>query len=140
MLGCCLPEIVVFSDASNSAAGAFSVSFRNSIFHAFWSELDAQKSSTYRELKAVFLALQSFEKKLQCKKVKWFTDSQNCVRILNCGSFKEELQLLAIQIYHLCVANSISLDIQWIPREENIQADCISKTIDYDDWGVSKDF
>ena len=31
------------------------------------------------------------------------------------------------------------MDMQWIPRSLNEQADSISKSIDYDDWGVSEE-
>lgn len=135
-----LPETLVFSDASQSAAGEYSVSFRDSIFHAFWSENDSKKSSTFREIKAISFALESYKDMLQCKNVKWFSDSQSCVKIIQSGSFKVELQELACQIYHLCAVNSISLEILWIPRLQNSQADFISKAVDYDDWGVSNKF
>ena len=47
---------------------------------------------------------------------------------------------MAFQIYQICVHNIILLDIQWISRNKNVLADGISKSIDYDDWGVSEDF
>jgi hypothetical protein len=34
----------------------------------------------------------------------------------------------------------ISIDIQWVPREQNSKADYISKMIDHEDWGFSDDF
>ena len=34
----------------------------------------------------------------------------------------------------------ISLQVQWIPREDNAEADALSREIDLDDWGVSQDF
>ena len=135
-----LPETVMFSDASGVAAGAYSVNLRDSVFHAFWSPEEASSSSTFRELKAVLLAFKSFEKRLSNKSVTWFTDSQNCVRIINTGSFKSELQSIAVEIYSLCVKNNIVLNMQWVPRVLNEQADLISKLIDYDDWGVSDEF
>jgi hypothetical protein len=51
---------------------------------------------------------------------------------------KLELQKLARSIYSTCVTNSISIDIQWIPRSENEKADYISRLIDHQDWEVSK--
>ena len=53
---------------------------------------------------------------------------------------KLELQKLARSIYSTCVTNSISIDIQWIPRSENEKADYISRLIDYGDWEVSGKF
>jgi hypothetical protein len=43
----------------------------------------------------------------------------------------------ARSIYSTCVTNSISTDIQWIPRSENEKADYISRLIDHEDWEVS---
>ena len=51
-----------------------------------------------------------------------------------------ELQRMAINIFSVCVQKGIIIDIQWIPRQENVKADYISNTIDYEDWGVTNDF
>ena len=48
-----------------------------------------------------------------------------------------ELQRMAMNIFSVCVQKGIIIDIQWIPRQENVKADCISNTIDYEDWGVT---
>ena len=106
-------QLVCYSDASSIAAGAYSVNFKDHICHAFWSDDDANKSSTFREIKAVSFALDSFGDKFNNKTVLWYTDSQNCMRILQSGSCKEELYVLACQIHSFCVSNGISLDVQW---------------------------
>ena len=54
-----LPVRVTFSDASNSACGAF-VKNSNSLFYQNWSPVERAQSSTWRELKAVCLALEAF--------------------------------------------------------------------------------
>jgi hypothetical protein len=54
-----------------------------------------------------------------------YTDNQNVVRITNTGSMKSELQSLAIEIFNLCIRKTISLEVEWIPREQN-QNDCNS--------------
>jgi hypothetical protein len=53
---------------------------------------------------------------------------------------KENLQAIAMSIFSICLINGISIEIQWIPREGNTQADYLSKIIDYEDWGVSEMF
>ena len=137
MLENSMTKVLTYSDASNSAAGAYVVNVKDAVFQAFWSDEESKKSSTYREIKAVLFALENFKQEFMCKKVKWFTDSQNYVTIINTGSFNTELQELAFQIYQICVHNSILLNIQWISRNKNVLADGISKSLDYDDWGVS---
>ena len=62
------------------------------------------------------------------------------VRIVQCGSRKPDLHVLAMSIFSVCLQNSINIDIQWIPRDLNTEADNISKLFDFDDWGVSKEF
>ena len=130
----------MYSDASDYACGALSCQFDNSVFHKMWTDLEKIKSSTWRELKAVQLCLETFKVQLSGKSVKWYTDSKNCELIIQSGSAKSHLHDLAILIFSTYVKNGISIDIQWIPRELNAKSDEISKIYDYDDWGVSLDF
>ena len=131
-------SVVIYSDASDIAAGACTVELKSKFFHKMWNSVEKVQSSTWREMKAIELALSSF--KDQGKTIKWFTDNQNCVKIVKSGSMKLELQKLARSIYSTCVTNSISIDIQWIPRSENEKADYISRLIDHEDWEVSGKF
>ena len=62
----------------------------------------------------------------------YFTDNQADVRIVEVGSMNLELHRLA-RIFYICVQSGIYLDIQWIPRTLNQQADFISFLIDVDD-------
>ena len=87
-----------------------------------WNSVEKVQSSTWCEMKAIELALSSFKEKFQGKRIKWFTDNQNCVKIVKSGSMKLELQKLARSIYSTCVTKSIYIDIQWIPRSENEKA------------------
>ena len=91
------------------------------------------------ELKAIYFVLLSYIDKLQNKNVNIFTDSQSEARIVLVGSSKPQLQLLAIDIFQLCLANHIVLDtqLQWIPMEKNERADLLSRYIDKDDWSVN---
>ncbi|CAC5370037.1 unnamed protein product [Mytilus coruscus] len=131
----------MYSDASNFAAGAYSAcQLDNTVFHKMWTDMEKKQSSTRRELKAIESCLDTLKTKLESKIVKWFTDNQNCVRIIQCGSRKQELHSLAMSIFSICLHRSISIDIQWIPRNLNTEADSISKIFDFDDWGVSTEF
>ena len=134
------PDTLVFSDASNVACGSYVVKANNLVFHSNWSEDEKVKSSTFRELRAVYLALRAYSPKFQNRCVKWFSDSQNCVRIVSAGSTKAELQEQALYIFKLCLKWNIDLHIQWVPRNYNGVADSISKVCCTDNWGVSKEF
>jgi len=74
---------------------------------------------------------------LKNQNVKWFTDNQAVETIVHKGSEKQELQDVAFSRFHLCISNSVHLDMEWIPRKENDQSDYLSKIVDYDDWGLS---
>jgi hypothetical protein len=105
-----------------------------------WFANEREESSTWRELKAIDLALSCFKNSFQGKIIKWFTDSQNCVKIVNAGSMKEKLHSLALSVFSTCVEKGISIDIQWIHRTESEKADYISKMFDFEDWGVTLHF
>ncbi|XP_071148392.1 uncharacterized protein [Mytilus edulis] len=137
LAGYSFPHVVVYSDASNVAAGAYSIDIDSNIFHQMWTLQESLQSSTWRELQAILLALMSFINRLRNKCVKWHTDNNNCVFIVQKGSTKVHLQEIAINIFKLCSELNITLDVVWIPRSENTKADYISKMIDIEDWGTS---
>ncbi|XP_052715456.1 uncharacterized protein LOC128188443 isoform X2 [Crassostrea angulata] len=132
---------ILCTDASSVAAGAVcQLSGTHKYFHSNFSEVESAQSSTWRELKAIQLALFSYKENLSGKSVKILTDSKNCVSIVQSGSTKNDLHVIALSIFHLCLQRKISLDIAWIPREMNETADYLSKLVDYDDWSVSDEF
>ena len=97
--------------------------FHNTISHKLWSVDEAQKSSSYRELKAVPLGLESFLPLLKGHTIKWYTDNQSVSRIVEVGSMKEDLQCLALRIFSMCLPSCITLEVEWIPRSANGRAD-----------------
>ena len=92
---------------------------------------------SYRELKAVYLMLKSSKDVLNGKSVKWFTDCQNVVSIVRKGSSIACLHQLSLDIFWLCLYNSISLEVDWIPRNLNKVSDALSRIIDWDDWFIN---
>ena len=91
-------------------------------------------SSTWRELRAVRMVLESFQVKLSNERIRWFTDNQNVVRIVQYGSKNAALQSEALAIFSMCINNHIRIEPEWIPREQNQLADYYSRITDYDDW------
>ena len=51
---------------------------------------------------------------------------------------KPELQNISLHIFHLCLSYNILLEVEWIRRDENFEADFLSKMFDFDDWGISQ--
>ena len=77
---------VVFSDASGMGYGGFTVENGCHITHGAWSEDQAVKSFKWRELRAVRMLLESLIPKLKNERIRWFSDNQNVVRIMEIGS------------------------------------------------------
>ena len=107
--------------------------FHNTISHKMWSVEEAQKSSSYRELKAISLGLESFLLLVKGNTIKWYTNNQSVSRIVEVGSMKEDLQRLALRIFSMCLLNCITLEVDWISRSANDRADFLSRVVDYDD-------
>ena len=133
------PNRFVYSDAcSGTGCGAHVILNQEYICHTMWSENERMKSSTWRELYAIEFALRSFCGELKDSRVKWFTDNRAAAKIVEVGSMKYDLQCFALRLFQICLAYKISLDIQWIPRNEVAKADFISCFIDVDDWQISR--
>lgn len=133
--GCC--SKIVYSDASGTGYAGYEVGTINGVSHGIWSVDEAVKSSTWRELCAVFRVLRSLVHVLSNQRVKWFTDNKNVCSIVNKGSMKPDLQDLALQIFNFSSTHSIHLEIEFLPRSLNDRADYLSKVIEKDDWGIS---
>ena len=65
------------------------------------------------------------------------SDNQIVIRILSYGSKESKLHELVLRFFKFCIANSIQLYPEWIPRSENFCADSFCKDIDKDDYMLS---
>ena len=88
-----------YSDASRTGYGGYIVEHGKLVANGQWSEDYAAQSSTWHELRAVRLVLESFEAKLKDEWVRWFIDHQNVIRIVQHGSGKLTLQVKALTIF-----------------------------------------
>lgn len=129
---------VVYTDASGTGFGGYIVEYEESEVIGSWKPDEQVKSSTWRELEAVYRMLMSKLNYLKGQKVLWRTDNQNVVHILCKGSVKSDLQTIAINIADICTREEIQLSPQWIPRTDNVKADLFSKTSDCDDWEIKE--
>ena len=128
---------VVYSDASDTGYGGYTVEHGPYVAQGQWSPEQAKQSSTWRELKAVGTVLELLGHKLSNSRVRWLTDNQNVVRILEVGSRKCDLQREVLRVFKLMCQYQIHIEPSWIPREENQYADYLSRTIDYEDWRLN---
>ena len=81
----------------------------------------------------------AFAPSLHGTQTAWFIDNANVVTIVHSGSKVPELQDLALRIFNVCVSFGISLELKWIPRSSNIEADHLSRITDFDDYTLNGD-
>ena len=118
---------IVYSDASDTGYGGYTVEHDLHVAQGSWLPDEAAQSSTWRELVAVLRVLDSIAHKLRNMRVRWFSDNQNVVRILEVGSRQPHLQTELLKVVELCMRHDIRMEPGWIPREENQLADYFSR-------------
>ena len=82
------------------------------------------------------MVLESLIPKLKNERIRWFSDNQNVVRILDIGSKNSSLQEEALAVFYMAACNFICIEPEWIPHKHNEQADYLSRIQDKDDWAV----
>lgn len=98
------------------------------------------ESSTLRELLAVLMLVRKLRLIYQNRRVLFRVDNQGLYYILKKGGSKIEKIMTGVrQIFMMLWEMNITWDIEWVPREENVLADYISKQIEKDDWSVKQD-
>ena len=97
----------MYSDASDSGYGGYTVDVGIHIAQGQWSESESLASSTWRELEAINRILQAYSKLMKGETVKWLTDNQNVVRIIEHGSRKHSLQEIAVNILSILMQTAI---------------------------------
>ena len=131
------PQEYVYSDASSTGLGA--VTSGEVQCHRNFSFDEQRKSSTWRELTALFYALKTFQKLLHRKQAVCCVDNFATSRIVEIGSPNSELHSIALKIFDFCQENSVEIRVKWIPRALNTEADLLSKHVDLDDWEISSE-
>ena len=129
----------MYSDASCEGYAGYEVSTVNGVSHGTWAVEVRIKPSVWRELMGVYRVLTSLIHVyiLSDQNVKCFTDKQADTSIAHKGCMKSDLQVIAIDMFKLCFAHSIQLQVEWTPRSANDRADNLSKVVEKDDWGLS---
>ena len=130
-------EIIYSDDSSTGFGGHFSVQCGRYWSFGSFTNKEKATSSTMRELLALKYVLNYSIDMIANYPVKWFTDNKNVVQIIKCGSRDPELQGQALEIFNICLSGRISIEMKWIPRTDNEQADTISRIQDPDDLGIS---
>ena len=128
-----VPNFKGFSDASSTGLAAhINIDGQDKVVHKNFSADESTKSSTWRELYAIYYSIVSLKEVIACKKIQWHTDNYAASLIFESGSNKGELQNLSERIFEICKKNRITVSVKWISREYIPRADDLSKRIDYE--------
>ena len=131
-------HLVMFGDAGERGAGGYLLTKGIKIPFRLPLPLNLQgKSSTERELFATLAGLKSFKAELSNNNVVYITDSQPCDIVCRKGSGKMELHRYAKSIDNFTRENNIMFSTAWVKREQNMEADQLSKVKDPDDWSIN---
>ena len=128
-------DVVCYSDTSDEGYGGYNAADPNSPVRGLWTTQEAENSSTWRELTAVYRTFLGIRDQLKNKSIKWFTDNQAVSSIVQTGSRNPRLQDIAIALINIAQQSNSELDIQWIPRKENsFSRPIYSRWADRDGW------
>jgi hypothetical protein len=121
------PKIVLETDASETGWGAKITGVK--VMELAGTVTKTEKdSSTLREIMAVKEALEKGKEILKGNRVEVRIDSQALSHILKKeNSKKTEINDYMKAIWENCRKEKIDLEIKWIPREENKEADALSR-------------
>ena len=127
-------SIVMESNASNSGWGAACQGIRTG---GRWTPSESVYHINYLELKAAFLALQTFMRQKSRVGVLLRMDNRTAIAYVNKmgGPTLSPLCTLALQIWEWCLDRDITLHAEYLPGRDNIEADWESRhQKDSSDW------
>jgi hypothetical protein len=118
----------IYSDASGDHG--FGLVINGTAYQGSWSTSVLPKSSTYKELVPVLLALHLLPPEAAGTLVVVSTDNLSNVYNINKGScHSDEVFPIMLAILELAVAKGVYLVADWVPREFNELCDFISKVV-----------
>lgn len=104
----------------------------------FLTMFERGESSTYRELCGLQSFLESTVHWVRNSFFQVYVDNMGVTSIVKKGSPKPLCQEKALAIFRFCRRHNIQLSVLWVPREENVRADYLSKTHDTSDWKLNQ--
>ncbi len=134
------PEIIIRTDSSDFAWGGIILN-SDMKTNGMWSEEERIEHINYKELKAIFLCLQTFVKNENSKHVRIETDNTcACAYVNNMGGKIDMLDELARNIWYWAIERNLWISTTYIPGSENQIADTESRKVANHniEWKLSK--
>jgi hypothetical protein len=99
---------------------------------------DRQQHITWKELRAVRLAIESFLPQLRGRHVSLHEDNTAVVATLSKLATRSPIMMAEQRrLWHLLDVNDINIRPRYIRSTANIWADSLSRELDHDDWQLS---
>jgi ribonuclease HI len=131
-------DTILETDASDSGWGAFLRKTRREA-KGVWSQSWTQRHINVKELQAVKLAVKTFKEELRGKQILLKIDNQVAMAYVNRMTGRiPELARIAREIIEELEQMGASIQAIYIPSEENIVADRLSRETDVHDWEVTR--
>ncbi|MDD9816660.1 MAG: reverse transcriptase domain-containing protein, partial [Gammaproteobacteria bacterium] len=132
------PSMTIESDASKLGWGAHCQDIQTG---GPWTREEARYHINTLELKAAFLALQTFAGRLTHSHILLLMDNRTAIAFINRkgGTHSKELSDLACNMWGWCLKKHLTIHAQHIPGKMNIRADYESRVFrDYSNWKLDK--
>ena len=121
------------TDSSSFGWGAVLNDHREA--RGFWPRADLDEHITFKELKAVRLAVETFLPQLRCRRVLLHEDNQAVVAILTKLTSRSPALMNELRkLWHIMDENDITIRPRYIQSAANIWADRLSLELDDADW------
>ena len=90
-----------------------------------WTHVEAQYHINYREILAIYLALQTFAKGWVDTHIRVLCDNTTAVNVVNhmATSHSDSFNSLAKEIWEWCIARDVWVSVALIPGKQNLVAD-----------------
>ena len=120
------PDLHLYSDASRSGWGAHLL---DRVMSGLWSEQEKLLHISLLEMKALFLALQSFQELVAGRYVTSMCDNSTVVAYVNkeAGMVSRSLCSLASQLLRWTESLDVHLDARYLPGQSIVLADLLNR-------------
>lgn len=125
----------MFTDASHIGWGAVMDSWEA---QGFWNNLIAYKSSNFREIMAIFMAIVAAKEIIRGKCIQVMSDNITAIAyISHLGGPSQELTQVAIAIWRVALMNGITIKTHHVPGRLNGPADYLSRLSPMYEWQLN---
>jgi len=133
-------EILTLIELDSSWSSLGAVLNGEEIIQRAWNESELPNHINWKELMTAFIAISEWKEKLSGKKIIIKTDNQVAFYYLKkAGGKIPTLNLIVKQLYQILLEYRIQLyQITWIPSEENVFADLLSRGRDVLEWELDQ--